>query len=182
MKIICGFQDGTDIAGARAARASGLETGGWMPPRFMASSGSHSEYAGLYGAKALDPEPYLDLWGEIDKEGWKRAYRQRTVLNVEMSLGVAWFGNPWSPGGRLTVNTAINANIDHYVVVNSAYRGGDGEPTLVDWIRREVIEGEGEPVLMVAGNRESSSPGIGAWVEAYLAEVFRMVLEQKEKS
>jgi hypothetical protein len=28
---------------------------------------------------------------------------------------------------------------------------------------------------MVAGNRESSSPGIGAWVERYLTEVFRLL-------
>jgi hypothetical protein len=27
--------------------------------------------------------------------------------------------------------------------------------------------------LFVAGNRESKSPGIGAWVERYMIEVFR---------
>ncbi len=173
MKIVCGFQDGADIAGARAAVACGLPTTGWMPPDFMTSSGSHPEYAGLYGAKALDPKPYSNLLGMIDSDGWKSAYRQRTILNVEMSRGVVWFGNPWSPGGKLTLQTTINANIEHYVVVNSSYHGGYGEPTLEDWIRREVLEDEAKPVLLIAGNRESRNRGIEQWVEAYLTAVFR---------
>ncbi len=173
MKIVCGFQDGADIAGARAAVACGLPTGGWMPPDFMTSSGPHPEYADLYGAQALDPGPYRTLFGEIDEEGWKLAYRQRTILNVEMSRGVVWFGTPWSSGGRLTTQAAFDAGNEHYVVMNSAYHGGDGEPTLEDWIRREILEWEAEPVLMVAGNRESRKPGIEKWVEAYLTEVFR---------
>ncbi len=173
VKIVCGFQDGADIAGARAAVACGLPTQGWMPPDFMTSSGSHPEYADLYGAKALDPGPFRNLFGVIDEGGWKLAYRQRTILNVQMSHGVVWLGNPWSPGGRLTLNTAQEASISQYVMVNSTYRGGDGEPTLEDWIRRQILEDEAEPVLMVAGNRESRNRGIEQWVEAYLTTVFR---------
>lgn len=32
--------------------------------------------------------------------------------------------------------------------------------------------------LNIAGNRESKSPGIGAWVEEYLAEMFRILKEK----
>ncbi len=39
-----------------------------------------------------------------------------------------------------------------------------------DWIIETGVE-----VLNVAGNRESIIPGIGAWTEHYLCEVFRLL-------
>ncbi len=178
LRIVTGGQDGADLAGWKAAKACGLTVCGMMPPYFTASSGRHPEYRGLYGAIDLDPDPYRNLLGEIDADGWKQAYRQRTILNVQMSHSVVWFGNPWSPGGRLTVKTAIDSNIDHYVVVNSAYNGGHGEPTLEDWIRSMMI-GELEPTLMVAGNRESKNHGIEKWAFEYLIRTFKALMDDQ---
>ncbi len=169
------------MAGARAAKDCGLVICGWMPCYFTNSSGRHPEYADLYGAKALDPAPYLNLMGEIDEQGWKQAYRQRTILNVQMSHGIVWFGNCYSPGGRLTLNTAIDANVDQYVVVNSDYHGGDGEPTLENWIRGTIMEGEENPVLLIAGNRPnkdfSAKNKIEIWAYEYLVRTFKALLE-----
>jgi hypothetical protein len=43
----------------------------------------------------------------------------------------------------------------------------------VDWLTQKRVR-----VLNVAGNRESSAPGIGQWVEAYLADVFRLLKQE----
>ncbi len=181
LKVIAGCQDGADLAGLKAAKICGIPTGGWAPPYFTNSSGRHPEYADLYGAKALDPKPFLNLMGEIDEQGWKQAYRQRTILNVQMSHGVVFFGNCWSPGGRLTLTTAESSSVPHYVVVNSDYHGGDGEPTLENWIRGTVMTGEENPCLMIAGNRPDrflDKNKIEIWAYEYLVRMFKALLEK----
>jgi hypothetical protein len=68
-KVISGGQVGADIAGLRAAKRVGIETGGWMPRTFRTKQGPRPEYADLYNVKELTT----------------RDYRARTRLNVEDS-------------------------------------------------------------------------------------------------
>jgi hypothetical protein len=49
MKIISGGQTGVDRGALKAAKAAGLETGGWMPRGWLSEDGPHPEFAELYG-------------------------------------------------------------------------------------------------------------------------------------
>jgi hypothetical protein len=164
-RVITGGQSGADQAGWRAAGACGISTAGWMPMGFrtegrvledgsLGPDESHPEFAGLYGAQA----------------GESLEYRQRTRANVRESEAVVWFGDTRTRGGLLTLGLARIVGIPALVVE----LGEDGRPTLppehfVGWLKDESVH-----ILLVAGNRESNQPGIGAWVEAYLVEAFGM--------
>jgi hypothetical protein len=164
-RVISGGQTGADQAGWRAARACGLKTGGWMPKGWLTEDGPRPEFAELYGAR----------------EHESRQYPPRTRANVAEACVVLWFGDRKSPGGRLTLGLARDRLAFSYII--------DGQYS--EWqpahIARHVANAfeqqrwfpKGPPgqdrTIMVAGNRESSSPGIGAWVERYLTEVFRLL-------
>ena len=134
-KIISGGQTGADQGGLEAGRLLGLETGGTAPYNWMTEDGPRQELLESY---ELVAGPY-DL----------KTYPLRTVLNVESSDGTVWFGNPYSPGGRLTMNTATKEQKPY--LINPDPEG------LSDWIEQNAIG-----VLNVAGNRESKNPGISA--------------------
>lgn len=89
MRIRCGFQDGVDIAAARAAKLVGLETEGCMAAGWRTESGPHPEYADLYGATVIA----------------SAAYRERTFENVRSSAATWIIAEDFrSPGTRLTLS------------------------------------------------------------------------------
>jgi hypothetical protein len=153
--VISGGQTGADQAGWRAAKAAGIPTGGWMPKGFLTEAGPRPEFAEMYGAKAHD----------------SASYRDRTISNIGLADMTLLFGNPNTPGGRLAMSEAND--IAHPVFV---IRGSENPTpaTTVRFIRRWT----GVKALNVAGNRESKGRGIGAWVERYLSEVFRLLAER----
>jgi hypothetical protein len=173
-KVISGGQTGADLAGWRAARRFSIPTGGWMPRGFLTEtpdgkdSKSHPEFAALYGAR----------------EHESVEYPPRTSANIRDSDGTLLFSvRPDTPGTRLTRSLLLKGRDDNKIKVHCEIvieRGPDGSwrtrqdfhaPTwVVLW-----IEGRGIETLNVAGPRESRAPGIGAWVEAYLVEVFRLL-------
>jgi hypothetical protein len=162
-RVITGGQTGADQAGWRAARACGIATGGSMPMGFRTegqileggSTGpdeSHPEFAEHYGAHALE----------------SLEYRQRTRANVRQADAVVWFGGTDTRGGRLTLGLARIVGIPTLVL----RRDDDDQAThppehFVSWLRDHAVR-----TLLVAGNRESHEPGIGAWVEGYLLRAF----------
>lgn len=153
--VITGGQSGADQAGWRAAKAAGIPTGGWMPRGFLTESGARPEFAELYGAREHEsPE-----------------YPARTRANVVDADGLIWFGDTASPGGKLTLRVARERRIPTWIVGQPSADGS--EPRIVQPVLiAENLRFADVKRLMVAGNRESSSPGIGAWVERYLAELF----------
>lgn len=159
LRIASGGQSGADQGALRAAKAKGVPTGGWIMKGFYTEDG---------------PKPELAEYGLKEIEGYQ-TYPHRTKANVRDADAVLWFGNPHSPGGKLTLRLAQECNLDTFVV----YTFADGQPREVaDWIFGHVLEGEeGVQTLMVAGNRESKSPGIGAQVEAFLGEVLDLLKE-----
>lgn len=150
--VISGGQTGADIAGWKAAKKTGIPTGGWMPRGFKTEDGPRPEFAELYGAKE---HPSSD-------------YRDRTISNIGLADMTLLFGNPNSPGGRLVLSQGND--IAHPVFVIRSKNNPCPRIT-VDFIKRWTLV----KALNIAGNRESSSPGIGAWVEQYLTEVFRLL-------
>lgn len=154
-QVITGGQTGVDQAGWRAAKAAGIATGGFMPMGFRTEQGNRPAFAELYGARDLE----------------SLEYRVRTGANVREADAVVWLGDQASRGGRLTLGLARIMAVPTIIVE----QGEEGRPTvepdrLAGWVRDEDIR-----TLMVAGNRESTSPGIGAWAEQYLAEVFQLL-------
>ena len=157
-KVVSGGQTGADQAAWRAARARGIATGGFMPRGFFTEDG---------------PRP--DLGREFDAaEHESTDPAGRTVANVHAADATLIFAvEPCGPGTTLTIATCRAAGAEHRVV-RLGPDGFDATPEEVAaWLGSRPIR-----VLNVAGDRESSAPGLGARVEAFLGEVFRRVCNQ----
>jgi hypothetical protein len=119
-KVVSGGQTGADQGAWRAARASGLPTGGMMPLGFLTEDGP-PEFAELYGAKEM---PTAD-------------YRARTEQNVRGSDATLWFGSVNTPGAKATLNACRGMGRLHMLVTPG--RGQSCSPNAVsDQIRRLV--------------------------------------------
>ena len=88
-RIVSGGQTGADQAGWRAAKASGIPTGGFMPKGFMTEDGPRPEFAEAYGA--------VELPTSSDPE--------RTRRNAKDADATVWFGTP-APSGSITTHRA----------------------------------------------------------------------------
>lgn len=148
-RVISGGQTGADRAALVAAKAAGVPTGGWMPNGFLAQDGPHPEFADLYGVR----------------EHASNRYPPRTALNVKESDATLRFATVWdSPGEVLTLDLCRRYKRPHLDVSP----GGDMTPeSVAAWVRANGVR-----VLNVAGNTERTSPGITAFVTAFLADVF----------
>jgi len=145
-KIISGGQTGADFATLVAAKILGIEAGGTAPKGYRTEKG-----------------PNLELVNYGIVEHSSEGYAPRTILNVRNSDGTVIFGNENSPGCKLTINTCIKFRKPY--VINPS------KLTLIDWINKKYIR-----TLNVAGNRESSFPGLYERVKNFLV----MVLTSKE--
>ena len=152
LKVISGGQNGADIAGLRAAKACGLETGGWLPN----------------GCKTLDgPRPeYLTDYGMVEHSS--SLYPPRTEMNVKNSEGTIRFAETFSsPGERCTLK-AIKWHNRPYKDVN--IKKPIPQEELLSWIKKHDIK-----VLNIAGNSEDTAPGIEEFVYNYLVGLFQAV-------
>jgi hypothetical protein len=152
-RVITGGQTGADQAGWRSARAAGIATGGLMPRGFLTEDGPRPDFARNFGAEehhAADPDG-------------------RTVANVLAADATLVFATePCGPGTRRTIATC-HATGRPCRVVHLGPAGFDTTPDdVAAWIRGHPVR-----ILNVAGDRASTAPGLGAWVEAFLGEVFR---------
>lgn len=168
-KVISGGQTGADQGGWRAAKRAGISTGGWMPKGFLTEDGPRPDFAEWYGAQEYHSEAYPP-----------RTRHNLAYVADEAGAAVVFDANPtMSPGTKclvgahtdlirrgmscsLTVIKVIRDGVE-FRVANEAY----GPP----WVVRAIRNARATR-LMVAGNRESSASGIGAWVERYLSDVF----------
>lgn len=159
-KIISGGQSGADLGGLRAGKALGLETGGWMPLGCNTENGTRPSYLTTYGMTEC-PHP---------------GYPARTWCNVSDSDATIVFGKLDEPGSALTVKFCNESN-RHFMHVPMP----DVPPALWSnldmmeradvirrWVRRHRIK-----ILNVAGNRESTNPGIGKFTHDLLVRAFR---------
>lgn len=148
-RVISGGQTGADRAGWRAAQRFLLSTGGWMPRGFRAEDGSRHEFAASFGARELPEDDYP----------------ARTRANVRDSDATLLFADdPDADGSRLTQACCLELSRPCLVLRPS---DAPDPGAMAAWIAAHPIR-----TLNVAGSRESIAPGIGAWVERHLAEVF----------
>jgi hypothetical protein len=139
--IHAGGQSGGDSGGLAAAVKLDLRTGGWAPKGWRTESG---------------PAPFLAQLGLKEHSSWE--YPPRTRLNVAETDGTFIFGQPTSPGCRLTRNLA--GELGKPLLIHP-WQAGDPEPQAEEIARFRVWVRENEiRVLNVAGNRESKNPGI----------------------
>lgn len=147
-RIISGGQTGADEGGLEAAQALGIATGGTMPYGFLTEEGVREDLAERFGLV------------ECQEPG----YGARTDLNVRDSDGTIRFAkNFGSPGERRTLN-AIQSLGKPYIDVD--VKRPRPHRDVSDWFIRNCIR-----VLNVAGNRESTAAGIGAFTKEYLTVV-----------
>lgn len=152
-KIISGGQTGVDQAALRAARRLGLATGGTAPRRFITLEGPKREL--LIG------------FGLVEGSG---GYAQRTEANVceaDATLRIA--ANYKSAGEKLTKLMTFRYNKPRFDVLFSEWVFNDDEMKFATaksvkvWLERNKVR-----VLNVAGNSETTSPGIGEIAEEFL--------------
>ena len=126
---------------------SDIEWGGWMPKGFLTEDG------------------YRPWMGEV---GWKEhespKYPPRTFANVKDSDATIRFATDFnSPGERLTRKACIQYRKEYWDI--NLTNPWSIEET-VDWLISHKVE-----VLNIAGNRESTSPGIYQFTADYLFQV-----------
>jgi hypothetical protein len=151
MRIVSGGQTGVDQAAWRAARASGLQTGGFMPRGFWTEQGPRPDLA-EFSAIALESDRVED----------------RTVANVrEADATLVVTTERPSPGTELTTNIAQREGKPYRVVRLDLDLPEHSAAAVVAWIAEHEIT-----TLNVAGPRESESPGIGARADQFLRQMF----------
>lgn len=144
IKVISGFQTGADLGGIIAAYNFGIETGGHIPKGFL------TEYG---------PKPELAQFGAIEHSSDK--YPPRTFENAKNSDGTIRFASNFNSGGERCTLKAIKQYNKPYIDVDVIAPIDDKE--VIEWIVKNQIK-----VLNVAGNRESTSPGIFKFTKNYL--------------
>lgn len=152
-KAISGFQTGTDLSAIITAKKFGFETSGWIPKGFRNLNGKNPEFKTLYNAQ----------------EHFSYEYPPRTHKNVQESDATIRIASNWRSAGELCTAKAVlkysKPCLD--IDVNSPISYAEA----VEFIRKfETIN--------FAGNSEKTSPGISQFVEKYLTEVFKLLLNQ----
>lgn len=156
LKLHSGGQNGADQGGLKAAAGFGFETGGWIPKGWLTENG---------------PNPSLKMFGL--KEHSSNKYPPRTYANVKDADGTIRFAaNFNSPGEKCTLKAIYQYKKPHIDVdLNNPIPPIE----VAEWIKNNKIS-----VLNVAGNRESTNPGIEEFVIKYLYKVFT-ILNYKPK-
>lgn len=151
--IVSGGQTGVDQAALRAGLYCKFKTRGFAPKGWQTEDG---------------PAPWLADYGLT--ECLDAGYPARTAANVGQASAVLWIGNEASPGGRLT-RTLANKNC---IRCFASYSDPDSvEPHFVASVIRLALPDGGN--LLIAGNRESSCPGIGVAAEKVLTEILTLL-------
>lgn len=149
-RVISGGQTGADLAGVAAAHRAGIATGGWMPRGFLTEKGPLS--------------PLL-----VERYGFREhasaSYPPRTFANVRDADATIRFARDFATAGERCTLRAIEQYAKAYIDVPFG-PATDYAGDVREWLVERQVR-----VLNVAGNRESTTPGIGAFVEDFLRRV-----------
>jgi hypothetical protein len=156
-KVISGGQIGADIAGLRAAKRYGLETGGHMPKGFRAKDGLHPEYAKLYGMQATTSGNYPPR-------------TKQNALNSHATVRFAYNFNSY--GERATLREILLAK-KPYVDIDLRFPKSFSPSDLGCWLYDFNVG-----VLNVAGNADKA---VEEWIENYLLQTFSDLLGVRKK-
>ena len=143
-KIISGGQTGVDLGALLAALELKIPTGGTAPKGYRTEVGQNFALKHVFKLE----------------EHSSSNYNPRTMENVKNSDGTVIFGyNIMSTGSKLTVNICKR--------LNKPFKINPSRNQLISWIKKHNIS-----ILNIAGNRESSFPGLQDKVRDFLIRVF----------
>lgn len=153
-KLISGGQTGVDQAALMVGKELGIVTGGCMPRGFRTNTGPRPDMAKLYGMT----------------EHSSAEYAPRTKANVEEANAIIVLGMGESPGCKLTRKIALQLGRP---CIYEPWEGGiartyDAGRRVAAWLQMRQPR-----VVMIAGNREETTPGVGSWAAFVLKEAFR---------
>lgn len=160
-KVISGGQTGTDIAGLKAAKACGIETGGWIPFGYRTLAGLRPEYKKEFGLQQTTSSNYAF----------------RTEINVIESDCTVRFASDWfSPGEKCTIKNIRKHNkpfwdcapcvLEHRKLHDPKVL--EEADKLIEWLTRHDPK-----IVNIAGNSETTYSGIEDMVFSFLVEIFR---------
>jgi hypothetical protein len=152
-QVISGGQTGGDMGGLRAATACSIPTGGHCPAGWRTEKGSNL---------------LLRQYGLIQTKS--RNYLVRTEKNVCNSDFTIGFGNKYSSGMKATYRFC-NSHDKPFLHVTDPIRMINEEEAY-QRIEEELTKHNVE-ILNIAGNRESTNPGLEKAVKNFLVEVFK---------
>jgi hypothetical protein len=166
-RIISGGQTGVDQAALRAASSLGIAIGGWCPPGRVSEDG-------LIPASL----PLIETPEERSPNAPDIPRSQRTEWNVRDSDGTLVLcrgdSKAQSPGTRFTAECAKRY---HKSLLMAAPASLADVPRVRHWIDSHDIH-----ILNIAGPSESSSPGIGAIAERFVAVLLQFDLLYRNES
>jgi hypothetical protein len=167
-RVISGGQTGADQGGLLAAMAFGIPTGGYAPRGWLTEIGS-APWLAEFGLIEC-PEPAWERPAEMPDWQWNGIlYTSRTKRNAKESDATLWFEFPGQdPRGLLATRKHARSFI-------GVTKGDSTSTTSTPSGLVEHFGGMLTGTLNIAGNRESKSRGINAWVRDYLAEAFRLL-------
>jgi len=157
-KVISGGQTGADIAALRAARAAGIATGGWCPKGWRTEKGRQPELLKGFGLR----------------EHGSAGYAARTRANVEEAGCTIIIGDELDRGSKLTAEHCLNMTKPMLRVAQSRLDSKHELAKALTWLRSQP-----HALVNVAGNRESSSPGIEGEAEFFLRRLFAAIKSQE---
>jgi len=157
LRIISGGQTGGDMGGLLAGRDLGIPTGGTAPLGYRTDEG---------------PAPHLRSFGLVESSS--ASYPKRTEQNVVDSHGTLIFGDITSPGCSLT-RRLCGTRQRSMIHVRWPYPPGEEREAFERAVMRfrAWCEGARIEILNVAGNRESSAPGITEAVRLLLVTALK---------
>jgi hypothetical protein len=155
LTIISGGQTGADQGALMAAREFGIPTGGFIIKDYMTERGSMPELA-RYGLTCLDTTDYV----------------QRTALNTQSSDITFWFGTEDTRGFLATQRECKKAGKPF---INATAM----TPDIIAKYLVKMSDGHNKYIINIAGNRESSSPGIQDQVYITIKQVLKQYTDMK---
>lgn len=151
-KIISGGQTGVDRAALDFALGNGMECGGWCPPGRESESGRIPDN---YPLKEVEVPEYNER-------------TRRNILDSDATL-VITAGGRMEPGTLLTIEWAKKYKRPfHHLDLEDLDKFDE---TSLSEVRTWLLSGR-ITVLNIAGNRESTSPGIGEFTRLFLERLF----------
>lgn len=152
-RVISGGQTGADQGGLLAAEAEGVKTGGWAPAGYRTEDG---------------PNPALADYGLVEHDNPN--YAARTAANVMEADATLIFGRR-SRGSVLTeaLCTAYNKPFLWVPWTKTETEALYPSPTSV----LKFLTPLKVKTLNIAGNRESVNPGVGDFVDNFVAQLIK---------
>jgi len=155
MKVISGAQVGADIAGLRAAKACGIETGGCTPKLGRIKGGFRTqEEMELYGLYAT----------------WSYNYPYRTKMNVISSDATIRLATTFNSRGEQLTLKELKENNKPYLDIPIVRVRGEWQCDVFYQSAASWLRDNGYETVNIAGN---ANPDIEGVVERYLTLVFR---------